>query len=113
MPAGETGEHVHGGEGPAPVAPFLPSPAAMRSALALLGVLDAKAEPVFDGLVALAASSVGAPMAEIAYVTRRGWVRKAATGGLPPDLTDDPTRTSGGGPQLVGRAAIVLSLIHI
>jgi diguanylate cyclase (GGDEF)-like protein/PAS domain S-box-containing protein len=79
----------------------------MRSALGLLGVLDARAEPVFDGLAALAATSAGVPMAEIVYLVRRGWVRKAQAGGVPPEVTDDPDDGEGA-PHLVGRSPIVL-----
>jgi PAS domain S-box-containing protein len=78
----------------------------MRSALCILGVLDVRPEPVFDGLAALAASTVGAPLAEIVLQLRTGTARKAAAGDVLAARTDEvPARSPS---HLAGHADVVL-----
>ena len=65
---GPDGDHS---SGRAPPPPFhQPSGAAIRAALAVVGVLDVQPEAVFDGLARLAAASCGAPRAEIRFRLR-------------------------------------------
>src|SRR4051794_7659990 len=82
----------------------MPSPAAMRAALGILGVLDIRPEPIFDGLVALAAEVCDVAMAEIVFTLRHGPARKAAIGDIGPLLEHrDHDELD---PRLAGRAEI-------
>src|SRR5689334_5479704 len=108
MPAGETGGQRHGPGIQGLAASWLPSPAAMRAALGVLGVLDARPEPVFDGLAELAAATVGVPAAEIVLTLRTGPARKAAFG-LPVAADDaPPAEPLERRPVVVARAPIEL-----
>jgi diguanylate cyclase (GGDEF)-like protein/PAS domain S-box-containing protein len=61
----------------------MPSPNAMRAALTIVGILDTRAEPVFDGLARLALTACHVAGAEIVFAMRNGGVRKAAAGSVP------------------------------
>ena len=74
----------------------MPSSAAVRAALCIVGILETRDEPVFDGLARLAATTCHAAGADIRFLLRHGPRSKASWGEVPDEVS----------PQVPGEARL-------